>query len=84
LLSFSRFLSKTQDSYNFCHSTRPPASVSLKLVVISDAASGVLPEPTEGTQQSAGKNPTAALPRRPVSCDEGQSHDRNLFSPRVF
>jgi hypothetical protein len=27
---------------------------------------------------------TAALPRRPVTCDEGRSHDRNSFSPRVF
>ena len=54
-----------------------------EVVVISDAASGVLPEPNEGTQQSAG-NLTAALPRRPVTCDEGQSHDRNSFSLRVF
>ena len=44
---------------------------------------GVLPELTEGTQQSAG-NLTAALPRRPVSCDEGQSHDRNSSSPRFL
>jgi len=41
--------------------------------------SGVLPEATEGAQQSAG-NLTAALPRRPVTCDEGQSHYWNFLS----
>ena len=45
--------------------------------------SGVLPKPTEGTQRSAG-NLTAALPRRPVTCDEGRSHDRNSFFAACF
>jgi hypothetical protein len=44
---------------------------------------GILPEPTEGTQQRAG-NLTAALPRRPVTCDEGRSHDRNSFFAACF